>query len=368
MSREIMASILKEMKANPIMRGEAMSGVTPVVYEDFEGLNDKVVVPTGFVDLDYTLLGGAGGFPLGRMVEIYGLESSGKSTIAVRTLAQAQKMGLPCGLFDTELVYGDAFSKSWLMNQGVDPSMLLYVKECIAERVLGAVHAFIEAGGKVAVIDSIAASLASDQSIKSRLEARQKGGYQDRTVGAQARVWTDGIKNLNPIVSDNNALLICTNQVRQRISGYNPAGAVVYHTPGGQGIKHHFSIRLKVDRVKPIMENGKQVGIWSKCVVKKNKVTNTDGWETMKQTLTHLPIYYDGRTVDAMESLLPIAVERGIITRKGPRTYTYKELEAVGKEKFIELLKESGLQDEIRDAIAGTFHEATIDYLLEGDG
>lgn len=367
MSKDLLESILAEMKNDPITRNEFMRGSEPVIYEEFEGVDDKNVVPTGFPELDYVLLGGAGGFPLGRIVEIYGLESSGKSTIAVRTIAEAQKMGYPCLLCDTELTYGDGHAKEWLKKQGVDFSKLLYYREPIAEKVLGWAQAFIDKGGKVVVIDSIAASLAKDQSIKAKIESSQKGSYEDRTVGARARVWTEGLTNLNPYVAEKKALLICTNQVRQKISGFNPTGGVIYQTPGGQAAKHLYSIRLKVDKVKPIIEGGRQVGIWSKCQVKKNKVTHTDGWETMKQTLTHLPIYYDGRRVDAFESLLPIAIEKRIILKKGPRTYVYGDIEATSKDRFLEALKEADCLEELKRKITDTVYTDFVDYTLEGD-
>jgi recombination protein RecA len=368
MSTELVESILREVKNNPIMRSESMKGVKPVVYSEFEGIDDKEVVPTGFAELDYVLLGGAGGFPLGRIVEIYGLESSGKSTIAIRTIAEAQKLGHVCALIDTELTYSDGHAKEWLIKQGVEPEKLIYVREPIAERVMASAQALMETGKvRVVVIDSIAASLAKDQSIKAKIESTQKGSYEDRTVGSRARVWTEGLTNLNTYVVENKVLLICTNQVRQKISGYNPSGAVVYQTPGGQAAKHLYSIRLKVDRVKPIVENGKQVGIWSKCQVKKNKVTHTDGWETMKQTLTHLPIYYDGRKVDAFESLLPVAIEKGIILRKGPRTYVYGDIEATSRDKFIEALKEADVLEELKQKISQDVYANTVDYVVEGD-
>lgn len=361
-------SILESMRKNPVYRNNIARGALLNVYSDYESLSENTVIPTGWPELDYTLLGNTGGLPCGRIVEIYGIEGSGKSTIAMRVIANAQKMGLPCALFDTELVYSDAFARDWLVRQGVDIQSLAYCPEQIAELVLNAVHSFFKSGGRVAVIDSIAGSLAMEQSIEYKAEEKAKGAYGERTVGALARVWSEGLKNLNHVVVSQKSLLICTNQVRQKIGGFNPYGLTVYETPGGHLAKHLYSIRLKVDKVQPIVEGGKQVGIWSKCTVKKNKVTPTEGWETKKNTLNHLPIYFDGRTVDGIEALLTAAIEKGVIERRGPRIYAYRDVQASGKDNFMQAIKEAGLEDEIKEALTGSVYTSDgPDYIIQGD-
>jgi len=361
---DTLKSLMAEMSKDKMNNNSFMRSCQVQVYQDIDLVEG--VIDTGFYDLDYTLLGNLGGFPRGRIIEIYGKEGAGKSTIAMRAIASAQREGLPCLLADTEFAYHDAHSQKWMSQMGVNINDLLYFPSDIIEQVVSTAHMFFTHGGVLMVIDSIGGALAKAQSIVEKIRDHPNASYADNVqVAAQAKAWTEGIKNLTGIVTKAHGLLICTNQVREKLGAYSPNGQPVYTTPGGQLLKHNFSIRLQVDRVKAIEESGMQVGILSRVKVTKNKVSGTEGWKSGQQTPSHLAIYYDGRQVDAWASILQTAINAGIIEQRGP-TYTYHTgIKAVGKERIKEALKEAGITP---DDLKQEALEATKNHPVESGG
>lgn len=192
---------------------------------------DYKVISTGSLQLDLAL--GIGGLPMGRMVEVYGLESSGKSTIALHVIANAQKQGLRCLLIDAE----NAFDPEYAQDLGVVLEDLDYCQPSYGEEGLEIADRKISSGGiGVVIIDSVAALVP-----KAELE----GEMGDSKMGLHARLMSQACRKLNPLVAKNNTLLIFINQVRNKI-GVMMGNPEV--TTGGMALQFYSSIRLHVSR------------------------------------------------------------------------------------------------------------------------
>lgn len=367
-----MKHYVEDILNNPLLKNKALGNLDICYYSDIEE-KPTVAIPTGCPEIDYQLLGPElGGFPVGRIVELFGPESGGKSTIGLKVIAQAQKMGYPCLLCDVERSYGDGPGREWLRKIGIDlsPNGLLYSREIIAEKIFQLVHVAFKAGVKVIMIDSIAAMVPKKESIEelsasSSSTDKKKANYGAEHMALLSRMLTPALRQMNGIVSDNEGLLICINQVRDFL-GYNPTGINLLVRPGGHAFKHYASLSLKVQRAQTIKEGTLIVGNWAKIKVEKCKVGPAYGRETGKDTPNHVPIYYDGRTVNMLDSILPIAVELGIVNKPTIKSYSYKDINKVGKDNFIEAVKEAGYEDEIMEATTkakGTYTSNDIDDL-----
>lgn len=238
----------------------AKKGEVHLVLLSKEGddkLSSSIVpVPTGLMSIDKAT--NLGGLPKGRIVEIYGPESSGKSWIAIKCVAAAQKLGMICAYLDVE----NSVDKVWLSRNGVNVDRLIYGKDFNnGEQALDAVYKLCLQKADVVVIDSTAALVP-----KAELE----GSMQDTTVAELARMMSKGIRKINDACGKNDTLVIFINQVRMK------AGFVLGNpeeTPGGKALKFYASMRLDVrPRGKIIDKEKKVVGINSRVKIVKNKV------------------------------------------------------------------------------------------------
>src|SRR6187399_417510 len=230
-------------------------GKGSVMMMNEKGINEMEVVSTGSIGLDVAL--GIGGLPRGRVVEIYGPESSGKTTIATHVIAEAQKKGGMCAIIDAE----HAFDSAYAQKLGVDVDNLLISQPDYGEQALEIADRLILSGAlDVVVIDSVAALVP-----KSELE----GEMGDSKMGLHARLMSQALRKLTATISKTNTICIFINQLREKIGVMfgNPET-----TTGGNALKFYASVRLDIRRMAQIKDGDEAVGNRVKVKVVKNKV------------------------------------------------------------------------------------------------
>jgi recombination protein RecA len=274
-------------------------------------------VPTGALSLDRIL--GIGGLPRGRVVEIYGPESSGKSTLALSIVAQAQKLGLTCAYVDAE----HALDPVYMRAVGVDVDELVFTQPDYGEQALEIVGKLVATGELgVIVIDSVASLIP-----KAELE----GDMESAQMGLQARMMAKAMRKLVGQANTHKTLLVFINQLRSKIGIMfgNPET-----TPGGMALKYAASVRIDIRKREDIKDKaGNSVGIVSKVKIVKNKMA-----PPMK--VTEFSILY-GKGIDEHGCVLDVAIDSGIMTQKGAWIYYDGELFAQGRENAINQLREN---------------------------
>jgi recombination protein RecA len=274
-------------------------------------------VPTGAMSLDRVL--GIGGLPRGRVVEIYGPESSGKSTLALSVVAQAQKQGLRCAYVDSE----HALDPVYMQAVGIDLDELLLAQPDYGEQALEIVDKLIRTGELgVIVIDSVA-SLIPKAELEGEMESQQ--------MGLQARMMAKAMRKLVGLANQHKTLLIFINQLRNKIGVMfgNPET-----TPGGMALKYAASVRIDIRKKEDIKDkSGNPIGITSKVKIIKNKMA-----PPMK--VTEFNIYY-GKGIDEYGCVFDVAVDEGVFTQKGAWIYYGGELFSQGRENAINNLREN---------------------------
>jgi len=213
------------------------------------------VIPSGSISLDSAL--GVGGFPRGRVIEVFGPESSGKTTLALQVIAQAQKVGGTAAFIDAE----HALDPGYARKLGVDVDNLIVSQPDCGEQALEITNALVASGGiDVVVIDSVAALVP-----KAELE----GEMGDSHMGLHARLMSQALRKLTGVVARTNTLLVFINQVREKIGVMfgNPET-----TTGGRALKFYSSVRVEVRRMAAIKDGERVVGNRTKIKVVKNKV------------------------------------------------------------------------------------------------
>lgn len=215
---------------------------------------DVDVIPSGSLTLDYAL--GIGGYPRGRIVEIYGPESSGKTTLAIHAIAEAQKLGEMCAMIDAE----HAFDRTYAAALGVDMSKLYVSQPSCGEEALEIAETLIGSGSMaVVVIDSVAALTP---------KAEIEGTMGDARIGLQARLMSQALRKITSIVSRTNTCVIFINQLREKIG-------VLFGNPeittGGNALKFYSSMRLDVRRTTQIKDGEEATGNMTRVKVVKNK-------------------------------------------------------------------------------------------------
>lgn len=281
---DVIAGIEKDMGKGAIMRlGEKQ----PDPVE---------VVSTGSLGLDKAL--GVGGLPKGRIVEIFGPESSGKTTIATHVIAEAQKLGGKCCIIDAE----HAFDSQYAAALGVDIDELLISQPDHGEQALEIADRLVNSGAfSVIVIDSVAALVP---------KAELDGEMGENKIGLQARMMSQALRKMAGAVSKNNCILIFINQLRLKIG-------VMFGNPevttGGESLKFYASVRIDVRRSttekNSIMENELKVGNLTTAHVIKNKVAPPF-------RKAQFDIVY-GEGIDKYGELIDISTDRGIVDKKG---------------------------------------------------
>lgn len=289
------------------------------------GIQDIESVSTGSLILNNAL--GINGYPKGRIIEIYGPESSGKTSLALHAIKEVQKNGGKAAFIDAE----NAIDLNYAKNIGINIEELLLSQPSSGEQALGIVEKLVNSGIiNIIVVDSVAALVP---------EIELMGEMNDQTIGAQARLMSKGLRKITKGVNQHNVIVIFINQLREKVG-------VIYGNPevtsGGRALKFYSTIRLDVRKSEYIKKDGENIGIKSKIKVVKNKVAPPF------KTVT-IDILF-GKGICEIGELIDICVENEIIKKSGS-WYSYKEEKlAQGRDKTIELLKENQeLCKEIRE-------------------
>jgi recombination protein RecA len=284
---------------------------------------DIEVIPTGALSLDLAL--GVGGVPKGRIIEIYGPESSGKTTLALHILTEAQKMGEAVAFIDAE----HAFDPTYAKNIGLDIDNLYISQPDFGEQALEILETLVRSSAfGVIVIDSVAA-------LTPRAEI--EGEMGDSHMGLQARLMSQALRKITAVSSKTGTTIIFLNQLRMKIGVMfgNPET-----TTGGNALKFYASIRMDIRQKDKITKDGVVIGHSRKVKVVKNKVA-----PPFKEATFDM-IYPFG--IDKESSILDAAIETGIVVKSGAWMKYGDQQLAQGRESAIELLKkDKKLRDKI---------------------
>ncbi len=270
-------------------------------------------IPTGSMALDAAL--GIGGFPRGRIIEIYGPEASGKTTLALHAVAETQKMGGEAAFIDVEHALDPVYAQAL----GVDVDALLVSQPDTGEQALEIAEALIRSGAvDIVVVDSVAALVP---------RAEIEGDMGDAHVGLQARLMSQAMRKLAGAVGKSNCIALFINQLRLKVG-------VVYGNPevtaGGNALKYYASVRLDVRRTEVIKVNGEAVGSHTRVRVVKNKVA-----PPFKEA--EFDVMY-GEGISHVGELLDLAVKLDIIQKSGSWFYYNEDRLAQGRDNVKEYL------------------------------
>jgi len=272
-------------------------------------------ISTGSINLDHKL--GIGGVPKGRIIEIFGPESSGKTTLALSIIANAQKEGANAAFIDAEHALDVIYAK----NIGVDIDNLLVSQPDYGEQALEIVETLARSGGiDVIVVDSVAALTP-----KTEIE----GSMGDAQMGVQARLMSQALRKLTSVVSKTNTTLIFINQTRMKI------GAMGYGNPetttGGNALKFYSSVRIEIKRIGSIKQGEKILGNNVKAKIVKNKVAPPFG-------IAEFEIMF-GKGIDKYGEIIDLGVKFDVINKNGAWFSYQGEKIGQGKEKAKEFLR-----------------------------
>lgn len=302
-------------------------------------VTDVDVIPTGSILVDMAL--GIGGIPKGRIIEIYGPESSGKTTLSLHIIAQAQKMGGTVAFIDAE----HALDPQYAAHLGVDIDELIISQPDNGEQALEITEALARSGAVDAiVIDSVAALVP-----KGEIEATMG----DAIVGLQARLMSQALRKLTGIISKSNTATIFINQLREKVG-------VMFGSPetttGGKALKFYSSIRIDVRRGEPIKSGTEIIGNHTKIKIVKNKMA-----PPFKEA--HCDILY-GEGISAEGEILDLAVEDGLIKKSGS-WFSYDGAKiGQGRDAARQFLKDN---PEIFDHLNTTLREKYLTKKKEDD-
>jgi len=276
---------------------------------------DVPVVSSGSLALDMAM--GVGGYPRGRIIETFGPESSGKTTLCLHAIAEHQKVGLQAAFLDIE----HTMDVKYAMNLGVDPEALLFSQPDDGDEAMRTVDSLVRSGiVDLIVVDSVASLVPT---------AEMEKEITDSNIGLQARLMSQALRKLTVLCGKTNTTIIFTNQIRNKIGGYgNPEV-----TSGGNALKYYSTIRLDIRRKEPIKSGDNVLGAITRAKVVKNKVATP-----FKEAF--FKIMY-GSGIDKESDLIASAVDIGIIERNGS-WYSYGE-EKIGQglDNSIEYFKAS---------------------------
>lgn len=305
---------------------------------------DVESVPTGSIGLDYAL--GIGGLPKGRIIEIYGPESGGKTTVTLHAIAETQKLGGMAAFIDVEHALDPVYAKSL----GVDIDHLIVSQPDTGEQALEIMETLARSGAiDIVVLDSVAAMVT---------KAEIDGEIGDSFVGVQARLMSAAMRKLTSVISKSNTVAIFINQVREKIGVMygNPET-----TPGGRALKFYASVRIEVRKGEKIVDGGEIIGYTTKCKVVKNKVA-----PPFKETQFDM-IFGEG--ISRLGEIITMGEELGFIKKSGA-WYSYNgERLGQGKEKTKKFLKENDdLRLEIESKIKENMSKLDMSASEDGEG
>ena len=303
-------------------------GKGSIMRMNSQEVNDVPVIPTGSITLDMAL--GVGGYPKGRVVEIYGPESSGKTTLAIHAIAEAQKAGGIAAFIDAE----HAFDSFYAQKLGVDVDNLLISQPDNGEQALEIVEALARSGAlDVIIVDSVAALVP---------RAEIDGDMGDSHVGLQARLMSQALRKLAGVISKSNTIIIFINQLREKVG-------VVYGNPevttGGRALKFYASIRVDVRRIEQLKGSGGEfIGSRTRAKIVKNKVAPP--FKTAEFDIMY------GEGISKVGEIVDLGVNYGIIKKSGA-WFSYGETRlGQGRDNVKNLFKnDKALSDEIEKQI-----------------
>ena len=288
-------------------------------------------IPTGSLGIDISL--GVGGVPRGRITEIYGPESSGKTTLCLHVAAEAQKTGGICAFIDMEHALDPVYAE----KIGVDIQQLYVSQPDTGEQALEITEHLVRSGAlDVIIVDSVAALVP---------RAEIEGEMGDSHVGLQARLMSQALRKLAGAIKQSNVCVIFTNQLREKVGVMFGSPET---TPGGRALKFYASVRIDIRRVQQIKNSGEVVGNRTRVRIKKNKVA-----APFKQC--EFDIMFN-QGISKSGEIIDIGTELGIIDKRGAFYRYADELLGQGRENAKGLLQSNGrLSDVIEDRIRNTF-------------
>ena len=300
---------------------------------EYQEMNIEAI-STGALSLDIAL--GIGGIPRGRIIEIFGPESSGKTTLALHVIAEAQKMGGEAAFIDAEHALDPVYAK----HLGVNIDDLIVSQPDTGEQALEIAEALTRSGAiDVIVVDSVAALVP---------KAEIDGDMGDAHVGLQARLMSQALRKLAGVINKSKTVIIFINQLREKVGIMfgNPET-----TPGGRALKYYASVRLDIRKIENIKQDGEVVGNRARVKVVKNKVA-----PPFREA--EFDIVY-GKGISKEGNILDIAVNLDIIEKSGSWFSYNGERIGQGRENVKRYLAEnSKMKDEVEKKIRDNFNEA----------
>ncbi len=296
--------------------------------------------PTGSLSLDVAL--GIGGIPKGRIIEIYGPESSGKTTVTLHMIAEVQKRGGIAGFVDAEHALDPVYAK----NIGVDIDNLYISQPDSGEQALEITETLVRSGAvDIVIVDSVAALVP---------RAEIEGDMGDSHVGLQARLMSQALRKLTPVISSSNCTVVFINQLREKVGVMfgNPET-----TTGGRALKYYSTVRMDVRRIETLKANGESIGNRTRVKVVKNKIAPP-----------HREAEFDimfGEGISKVGDILDLATNIDVVSKSGA-WYAYKgDKIGQGRENAKVYLKENpAICKEIEDAVR-TYYELPVSETQE---